>query len=267
MDYMIGKTGFKIEVSPDAKDKNYDSTVVGLLGQIEGLNVGKALFNCINSQCVGKSLAIKSRNPSSSKLTDICVANANTTDLSESAKRQSVAKGKSMLGYRKEEDPKMPFYDESALGTGEGTNCVIRFTPGVWSETSGGECRKADSKFGGPGSDPDCVLFHEIVHAYRIMTGSQLKYRISVDGKGDQSYEEFVAILISNIYLSDRQAGAKLRSFSHTEIAALDDPKGFLNRHKNRELVKNFCAEHAISPLIKELTTLTCDFNPIRDCK
>lgn len=269
MDYTIGGTGtgFKITVSSkDGKDPDYEKNVVGILGTLEGRTVGKALFNAINNQCSGKTLEIFQRTPASQSLDNVCAATANTKDLSDATKRKAVAKGRSLLGYKPEEDKKQSFYDPEALGSGEGTDSRIGYVPGVWAETEGGVCRAPKSKFGGPGSDPDCILFHELVHSYRIMTGTQLKYRIDVDGNSSQLYEEFVAILVTNIYMSDRK-DALLRSFNHQEIAAMQEPDKFMTRYKNRALVEGFCKDLVIAPLLNDLSKVVCTFNPIKDVK
>lgn len=269
MDYFIGGTGtgFKITVaSKDGKDPDYEKTVIGILSTLEGLTVGKLLLNAINNQCGGKTLAIRQRVPSSSKPDDVCAAAAYTVDQSEEAKRKAVGKLRSMRGDPKDEDPKVPWYSADDLGTGEGTDSYIAYAPGVWAETEGSVCRAPGSKFGGPGSDPDAILFHELVHSYRVMTGSQVTYRITVDGNADQKYEEFVAILVTNVFMSDRK-DTLLRSFNHREISRLVEPEKFLGRNNNRKLIENFARDRVIGPLLNDLGKVACTFNPIRDVK
>jgi hypothetical protein len=275
--YTIGGAGgYAVEID-GLTDTAYETDIAAMLAGLEGLSVGKKLLNAINSQCAGKKLVIRKRIPASTSLQEVCNAGAYISmdlekpkdyaafvDLKEKERRKAVAKGKSMTGYSREEDTKSPLYDPAYLGTGEGTDVTVRFTPGVWAETTG-ECRQPTSKFQGPGSTPDAVLFHELVHAYRIMTGSQLKTTLTVDGNANQPHEEFAAILICNIYLSDQTKGKDLRSFNHGTYGALPTPKEFLKRNKNDVLINAFCKDLVIKPFLTDLSMVECEFNPVRD--
>jgi hypothetical protein len=275
--YTIGGAGgYDLQID-GLTDTEYESTITKLLAQLEGLTVGQKLVTAIKSQCAGKKLVIQKRNPSGTSLLQVCNAGAYISkdfdtrgdyDLLELAKakerQKSVAKGRSLTGYTPEEDKKSPVYDRSALGSGGGTDATVRFTPGVWAETTG-QCRQPGSKFQGPGSAPDAVLFHELVHAYRIMTGSQLKTMLTVDGHANQPHEEFVAILIGNVFLSDQVKGRDLRSFDHGAYGVLKAPSEFLTRNNNDALVRTFCQDLVVKPLLTDLSFVQCDFNPIRD--
>lgn len=275
--YTIGGAGGYSIAVDGLTDTDYETTITSLLGQLEGLTVGNKLFTAIKNQCSGKKLLVQKRNPSSTSLLEVCNAGAyiskdfdtkgdyDTLEQLKAKERQkSVAKGKSLTGYTPEENKKSPIYDPNALGSGGGTDVTVRFTPGVWAETTG-QCQKPESKFRGPGSTPDAVLFHELVHAYRIMTGSQLKTTLTVDGYANQPHEEFVAILVSNIYLSDQIKGRDLRSFDHGTYGVLKSPRDFLTRNKNDSIVRSFCQDLVVSPLLTDLSFVECDFNPIRD--
>jgi len=75
-------------------------------------------------------------------------------------------------------------------GTGRGTNAVIEFSP---------------SKYHGnyAGSAHDEVLFHEMVHAVRSARGINARNRELSEAYDNE--DEFVAILITNIYMSEQQ--------------------------------------------------------------
>lgn len=139
----------------------------------------------------------------------------------------------------------------------------ITFTPGLWAETDG-HCRQSGSKLGGPGSNPDAVLFHELVHVYRHITGSRLEYTLTVDGFPSQRYEEFVAILVTNLYLSEANS-TQLRSFNHDVIDAMTDSKNYMHRNGNRELVEELCGSSKIRPFLMELALVPCEFNPLHE--
>jgi NleD-like pathogen effector protein (putative zinc metallopeptidase) len=82
-------------------------------------------------------------------------------------------------------------FGDLRTGTGIGSDALIEFTPGAFQ---GPDMRL-------PGQAPDEVLFHELVHASRIMRGV---YRSDFVNKEYDEYEEYVAIVVANIYLSEK---------------------------------------------------------------
>jgi Effector protein len=78
------------------------------------------------------------------------------------------------------------------FGTGRGTNSVIWYTPGMFTE---------ERRPSGPGWQPDEVLFHELVHATRDMRGVMNDMPVN---KGYDNLEEYLAEVLTNIYLSDK---------------------------------------------------------------
>jgi hypothetical protein len=109
---------------------------------------------------------------------------------------------------------------------GAGSDVALHYTPWIWG---------AASPWGGQfASDPDDVLLHELVHAMREVQGefNQLKTR-----GGDADYdddEEFLAILLTNIALSEKDPSAPLRRDHHGHVALPDNEstsRGFLVNH------------------------------------
>jgi hypothetical protein len=79
------------------------------------------------------------------------------------------------------------------LGTGKGTSVKITFSPEDWQK---GGCYK-----GGAGRDGDEILLHEFCHAMRYATGQSNSCFASFAGFG--SYEEFLAVVITNVFSSE----------------------------------------------------------------
>jgi NleD-like pathogen effector protein (putative zinc metallopeptidase) len=77
------------------------------------------------------------------------------------------------------------------LGEGGGANALIRFTPDLYRGAA----------MATPSNAPDEVLFHELIHASRIMRG--VLDDIPVDGKYDDQ-EEYLAVVLTNIYMSEK---------------------------------------------------------------
>lgn len=115
---------------------------------------------------------------------------------------------------------------------------------------------------------PDEVLFHELVHAARYLGGDFKKTPIPKMPEYDNE-EEYFAVLITNIYISER--GRSFASFSKShrlrrkpEMNEQEaDPWAFLLEDDNYRLVEKFCKQHpTIAPIIAHAPA---DFNPIRD--
>jgi Effector protein len=91
------------------------------------------------------------------------------------------------------------------FGTGGGSNSVIWYTAGMWNEKH---------RPSGPGHQPDEVLHHELVHASRQMRGVMNEMPVN---KGYDDMEEYLAVVLTNIYLSDKGQDSK-RIAPRTEI-------------------------------------------------
>ncbi|MPZ56828.1 MAG: hypothetical protein GEU91_10105 [Rhizobiales bacterium] len=81
------------------------------------------------------------------------------------------------------------------IGTGSGSDTIINFSPETFQ--AGSVCAT------GPGATADEILLHEMVHGLRHMGGRAV--REGVTGNPNMTnYEEFVAILVSNIFRSEK---------------------------------------------------------------
>ena len=87
--------------------------------------------------------------------------------------------GKSCMPERKQDD---------VVATGQGADIIISYDSLLAFEK-------------GPGAAPDELLLHELVHAMRGVSGKGLRCFGAPRGYSD--YEEFVAILITNVYSSE----------------------------------------------------------------
>jgi hypothetical protein len=77
-------------------------------------------------------------------------------------------------------------------GTGKGSGAAVFFSPEIW-----------ESQNRGPGSAPDEVLYHELVHVTRMLRGQMTFTPVTGEG-GYGNVEEFMATVITNIYISER---------------------------------------------------------------
>lgn len=97
----------------------------------------------------------------------------------------------------------MPTYQ--VTGSGKGSDCLLSFSPGTWAPGSGAPV--------GPGASADEILLHEMVHGIRQMAGRMNRFPVDAN-PGMDNYEEFAAIVISNMYRAETGA-TNFRSDHH----------------------------------------------------
>lgn len=83
------------------------------------------------------------------------------------------------------------------MGTGGGSFVTLKYHPAMFRQLVANKGRID------PGDGPGEVLFHELVHAMRMMLGKFIRTTVIADVHMDD-FEEFTAILASNIYRSER---------------------------------------------------------------
>jgi hypothetical protein len=145
-------------------------------------------------------------------------------------------------------------------------NVLVGFTPNAscFVDSRSGDFR--------PGGTPAESLFHELVHAFRLVTEKASDRELNSNpfvpkGLRNPEYdteEEFFAILITNIFSSE--TGRPLRA-GHDDTEALPSRlstnKGFLAVEEYASLVRQFCAEH--TSVSQELRDVPSAFNPIKE--
>ncbi len=154
-------------------------------------------------------------------------------------------------------------HDAPMIGTGMGTDVRIWFTPAMWADKSRG-----------PASAPDEVLLHELIHASRQVSGVSRRDHV---GKYTNE-EEFIAIMIDNIYLSEKNKRHFRGSHHFDEDGnheTLKNPNRFLDNSQHLNIApyrmiellrmrqpKLYVALAAIGP---GRGAGRANFNPIRD--
>lgn len=138
------------------------------------------------------------------------------------------------------------------VGTGTGSNTVVRFSKETWTGPSAPT---------GAGAAPDEILLHEMIHGLRQMQGRSV--RESVNGNpGMDNYEEFAAITISNIYRSEKGIPGLRRD--HQDFSPLagptTDPTVFKSTY--RQYLSYMDIEQP--RLCNNLRQINCGFNPLR---
>jgi hypothetical protein len=115
-----------------------------------------------------------------------------------------------------------------------------------------------------PGFAPDEILCHELVHAARILGNDD----------GPQNEEEFFAVLVANIYISEKGKSYSDLRYHYDALSRPMDEKDvepfiFLlqwdgqKKEEHLLLIEKFCRQHpTIAPMIAKAPA---KFNPIRD--
>lgn len=139
---------------------------------------------------------------------------------------------------------------------------VVRFVPTMY--TDGGGCHKKYTALSQNVARPEEVLLHELVHAFRMVSG-----KLNMENKTHlglikyDSPEEFYAILVTNMYQSEMKTylRADHRGFSTLDKALEDSFEFFKVSQRAFELVDKFCKDNR--GLTRALSKISVPFNPI----
>jgi hypothetical protein len=140
-------------------------------------------------------------------------------------------------------------------GTGAGSDSEIHFTPQEPVPICGSGVVASACRLRGQGEhNPDETLLHELVHSLRELLGQFHRYPTVVSGYDNE--EEFFAILLTNIYISEK-GGEVLRSSHHGAFGALSpdlagsekflgkgDPVITVEKFENRRLIKKLAGQN-----------------------
>jgi nucleoid-associated protein YgaU len=142
-------------------------------------------------------------------------------------------------------------------GTGGGTDIEVHFSPELFATSTG------------PASLPDDILLHEMVHGLREMQG---EFDQVPTGPQDLNYdndEEFLAIVMSNIYVSEKNGPLAVLRKDHHGSQPLPDKEsssdGFLlNNLENLFWIKVLYPQE-MAYFLAVAANPMATFNPIRE--
>jgi hypothetical protein len=178
-----------------ADKDNYKRQIVGLLKQIQNYPTGRALLGQFANG--GPSFTrIRPYNMDSYGINALTAAN----DIEQ--QKYIVARG-ARLSY----DPKNS-HQYKVVGKGGGANCNILFSPEV-AEAIRNRTRKAHHGHA-PAMATDEILYHELVHASRMIAGV---FKDTLADHWYQDAEEYLAVILTNIYVSDKGGPPLFRAF------------------------------------------------------
>lgn len=143
---------------------------------------------------------------------------------------------------------------------------TVSYSPNVYHH--GGACQAQLQKAStNRGLYPDELLFHELVHGFRGASG---RFRAFATSGGLVRYtgtEEFIAVLTTNIYISDPSNGSKTglrrdhQGFTPLEKGFAGSFEFFRSSKNAFTLVDQFCKENP--SFTKWISEVKAPFNPI----
>jgi hypothetical protein len=129
------------------------------------------------------------------------------------------------------------------------SDATIFFTPHMWGP-------QGTSGYSGPGTNPDEILFHEMIHSAIQMRGGGA---LGVD-------QSDLAVVLTNIFLAEKKQ-RNLRA-NHSSFNVLLRPEAFLTAPNNLSLLRKF--RHAQRTVFDALADIPPDkawWNPARELK
>jgi hypothetical protein len=144
------------------------------------------------------------------------------------------------------------------VGTGLGSRSTIHYTPGTWTRGDALQNRKYSPD--APGARPDEVLLHELVHGMRHTQG-ELDRSPMRDGFG--RVDEFQAILVCNIYCSERGRPLRRNHHGHSPMPTEFATEAFRYLAWYHKEIRKFVFDHY--DLAKQINRVGCPWNPIRE--
>jgi hypothetical protein len=147
----------------------------------------------------------------------------------------------------------MPGSGQRFTGTGVGSNVIVDFSATTYTQPGAPT---------GPASSPHEILLHEMVHGLRQMTGRFVREPVVPGGNPHMdNYEEFVAIMISNLYRSE--LGLSPLRADHWQHEPLTGPTANLATFK--ATYRNWLLDLDVEQprLCHNLRRVACAFNPL----
>jgi hypothetical protein len=268
------------DIKAKGPDKDYEKTVLDMVKAIKGRPVGRVIVEAIET--AGKQLTIRpeSERPKGSFDPNRTYTGslAATFPVDAAGKPNYAAASPATLSRTAPDGPgkwyagksdndetedvderKDPALDSWGAPRGGGSDVWLFFTPGEGND-------KACSNGSGFCAElPDEILLHEMVHALRDMQGVTNPVPTTLRYKNE---EEFLALVITNVYISKKKGNTLLRK-DYIHYGALEPPRntsdGFLKDDEHRKILNYYST--LWQPVFGLLGDVETPFNPFRPFK
>lgn len=210
--------------------RQYELEVEGLLVTINGTATGKTILNAIKakSRTVRIMPWVKTDWNATAAPTDATAAWKKDNWFFKGGQDDPSTPRDDRFDPQVKRKGNLIWADTYWTGTGTGSDVVVRFTPSMFgANTPAGKLPKSG---GASGFEPDEVLFHELVHAYRQVRGQMFQLPQVGAMANYHDLEEFYGVLIANVYMAERGKTAMRRDHDgfKTLPARLTAVNGFL---------------------------------------
>lgn len=146
----------------------------------------------------------------------------------------------------------------------DGSDTTVSFTPAHWVASAATKSITGLSYWSGPGTEPDELLLHEMTHGLRHMAGLRMRRNVPLQKEYD-TFEEWFAILVANIYRSER-GRSDLRAdhggFSTLASLGINNQEDFVGYRLNRQHLKKFQKQQPA--FFADLRSVKAAFNPTK---
>ena len=143
-----------------------------------------------------------------------------------------------------------------------GSDTIVSFTPAHWRPNKITPTLTGLKYWSGPGTLPDELLLHEVVHGLRHMGGFRMTRNVPFQ-KDYDTFEEFYAILIANIYRSELGKSDLRRDhhgFQTLVSIGINNSTDFYNYRLNKQHLKKLRNQQPL--FFADLTLVKAPFNP-----
>ena len=134
---------------------------------------------------------------------------------------------------------------------------ILQFWPRTWMSRFKTGCNTP----GMAGMSPREVLFHELVHALRDVSGKWRRQNLVGQIDGFTRNEEFIAVMLSNIFSSE--LGNPLRVSNTTTVAVAPGAEDPARSEVGRKLIQVVKKDHP--EMCRRIAQSRAPYNPIRD--
>ena len=202
------------------------------------------------------------------KLTKNFNATAGPTDWNKSApKGQTVLSCGGPTQNQALKESFLFFFQRDMKSDGTGSDTIVNFTPEMWVSADVSAAFGA-ANAAGPGVKKDEILLHEMVHGMRQMHGTS-RCSATPDNPGLDTVEEFMAIVISNVYRSELNLpGLRADHWGFMPLAGdVSSSQAFIDKDKdkptsNYKRLMQLKMEHP--ELCNNLKKVSATFNPFQ---
>jgi Effector protein len=147
------------------------------------------------------------------------------------------------------------------------TGAIVEYSPDMWNRRTSACARFLSDNTKNRAQLPDEVLFHELVHGLRTVAQIYKMPKLSGGLYRYDNFEEFCAVLATNIYISDRTKRVKSGLRADHDTGNNLDPRlagsvqFFQSAGNTFYWVSRFCTENPV--FTKAMAEVKADFNPL----